>query len=94
MNRTREFDAWLRMGRSIEFAFENGDKRYVNMSYSSFWSRIHPLFTDEDYENYDMGYPEDVHVKGGFADRMWQICKMAGYVDPKDTRIPVSVMFC
>ena len=82
------------MGRCIEFTFENGDKHDVSMSYSSYWSRIRPLFTDEDYDKYDMCYPDSVHVMGGFATRMWDVCKLAGYVDLQDTRIPVSVMFC
>ena len=90
MNQTREFDAWLRTGRSIEFAFENGDKRIVNMTYSSLWSRLQPLFNDEHL----FCTCTFVHIRGGFAARMWQVCKMAGCVDPKDTRTPVSVMFC
>ena len=94
MHRARHFDAWLRMSRRIEFLFEDGDIHYVRMSYSSFWGRIHPLFTEEDYETYDMCNAGMVVVTGGFAGRMWDICKQAGYVEPQDTRIPVSVMFC
>ena len=82
------------MGQCIEFTFENGDTHDVSMSYNSYWNRIRPLFTDEDYNKYDMCLSDSVPFKGEFATRMWEVCKLAGYVDLQDTRSPVSVMFC
>ena len=85
------------MGQCIEFTFENGDTHDVSMSYTSYWSRIRPLFTDKNYDKYDMCPPDIFQlfpIKGEFATRMWKVCKLAGYVDLQDTRSPVSVMFC
>ena len=81
------------MGLSITFYFANGDEHYVHMSYSSYWERIFPLFTDEDFE-LDLSPPDGKIVEGECVVRMWEVCKQARYIDFRDTRVPIKMMQC
>ena len=82
---------------SIVFGFENGDEHTVSITKGEYWSHIESRFTIEDYLRYNVGSIllvgaldkcETDTVTGEVAERMWEVCKLVGYVDTEDTRHP------
>ena len=85
---------------SIVFGFENGDEHTVRITKGEYWSRIESLFTIDDYIRYNVGEIllvgaldkcETDTVTGEVAVRMWEVCKLAGYVDSQHARHPQSM---
>ena len=81
--------------RRLLFIFENGDLHRVEMSKNSFWIRIEPLFTTQDYVKYELVrscLTPCSPLSGEIVTRMWDICKMANFVSQQDTRRPVTLI--
>ena len=82
--------------RHLLFIFENGDLHRVEMSKDSFWIRIEPLFTTQDYIKYELVRsclsPSCSPLSGEVVTRMWDICKMANFVNQQDARGPVTLI--
>ena len=83
-----------KMDRHLEFTFEVGEKHEVYINYYSYWGLIRPLFKDEDYDEYNKCQGGSAMVQGKFAMRIWNFCKLAGYIERQDNRNPNSVRFC